>query len=54
MGINLFILQSMTNRDLLWVARVAFPFFILLVVATFVLIVFPQIATWLPSMMTRG
>ncbi len=53
-GINLFILQSMTNRDLLWVARVAFPFFVLLVVATFVLIFVPQIATWLPSMMTRG
>ena len=53
-GINLFILQSITSRDLIWVARAAIPFFILLVVATFLLIAFPGIATWLPSMMTRG
>lgn len=53
-GINLFILQSMTSRDLIWVARAALPFFFLLVAATFILIAFPGIATWLPSLMTRG
>jgi len=53
-GINLFILQSMTRHDLLKVARMALPFFMVLVLATFLLIVFPQIATYLPSLMTRG
>ncbi|WP_108661081.1 TRAP transporter large permease [Acuticoccus kandeliae] len=53
-GINLFILQSMTDRDLIFVAKAAFPFFILLVVATLLLIAVPEIATFLPSMMTRG
>lgn len=53
-GINLFILQSMTRYDLLAVARMAFPFFLVLVLATFLMIVFPQIATFLPSLMTRG
>ena len=53
-GINLFILQSMTRHDLLAVAKMAFPFFLLLVLATLLLILFPQIATVLPSLMTRG
>jgi len=48
-GINLFILQSMTGKNLWEVAKAAFPFFLLLVVATILLILFPQIATWLPN-----
>jgi len=53
-GINLFILQSMTAKNILWVALAALPFFILLVIATVILIVFPEVATFLPSLMTRG
>jgi TRAP-type C4-dicarboxylate transport system permease large subunit len=48
-GINLFILQSMTGKNLWYVAKAAFPFFLLLVVATVLLILFPEIATWLPD-----
>ncbi|MCD8505400.1 MAG: TRAP transporter large permease subunit [Burkholderiaceae bacterium] len=48
-GINLFILQSMTGRNIWQVAVAAFPFFLLLVVATILLILFPEIATWLPD-----
>ena len=48
-GINLFILQSMTGKNIWYVAKAAFPFFMLLVVATILLIVFPEIATWLPD-----
>ena len=48
-GINLFILQSMTGRNIWEVAKAAFPFFMLLVLATILLIVFPEIATWLPD-----
>jgi C4-dicarboxylate transporter, DctM subunit len=48
-GINLFILQSMTGKNLWYVAKAAFPFFLLLVVATILLILFPEIATWLPD-----
>jgi len=48
-GINLFILQSMTGKNLWEVAKAAFPFFLLLVLATVLLIVFPEIATWLPD-----
>jgi tripartite ATP-independent transporter DctM subunit len=53
-GINLFILQSMTRHDLLAVAKMAFPFFLVLVLATLLLIVFPEIAMFLPSLMTRN
>jgi tripartite ATP-independent transporter DctM subunit len=48
-GINLFILQSMTGKNIWYIAKAAFPFFMLLVVATLLLIVFPEIATWLPD-----
>ncbi len=53
-GINLFILQSMTRHDLLYVAWAAFPFFLVLVLATLILIAVPGVATFLPSLMTRG
>lgn len=48
-GINLFILQSITGKNLWDVSVAAFPFFILLIVATILLILFPEIATWLPN-----
>lgn len=48
-GINLFILQSITGKNLWDVSVAAFPFFLLLIVATILLILFPQIATWLPD-----
>jgi tripartite ATP-independent transporter DctM subunit len=51
-GLNLFVLQRMTGRDLFYVARVAMPFFLLLLIGITLLVVFPQIATFLPSRMT--
>jgi tripartite ATP-independent transporter DctM subunit len=53
-GFNLFVIQTITGRDIFAVARYAAPFFVLLVVATAILSVFPEIALWLPStMMSR-
>ena len=48
-GINLFILQSITGKNLWEVSVAAIPFFLLLIVATLLLILFPEIATWLPD-----
>lgn len=48
-GINLFILQSITGKNLWDVSIAAFPFFLLLIFATLLLILFPEIATWLPN-----
>ncbi len=52
-GFNLFVLQSITGRDILTVARYALPFFLLLVAATAILTAFPEIALWLPSTMSE-
>ncbi len=53
-GFNLFVIQGMTGYDILRIARAAFPFFLLLLVAVVLIAVFPQIVTLLPSMMGRG
>ncbi len=52
-GFNLFVLQSITGRDIFTVARYALPFFLILVLATVIITVFPEIALWLPSTMSN-
>lgn len=53
-GFNLFLVQSLSGRDIGFIARAAFPMFAIMVLAAFLLIFFPQIALWLPSMMSNG
>ena len=48
-GFNLFVLQLMTARDQMYVARATLPFFFLLVLAVAILAIFPEIVTWLPK-----
>ncbi|MBP0441324.1 TRAP transporter large permease [Tianweitania sediminis] len=50
-GFNLFVIQSITGRNIFQIAYYALPFFLLLVLATAILTVFPGIALWLPSTM---
>jgi tripartite ATP-independent transporter DctM subunit len=50
-GFNLFVLQGMTKREIGYIARVALPFFLLMVAAVALIYVFPQIVTFLPSQM---
>ena len=50
-GFNLFVLQGMTRHEMNYIARAAFPMFLIMVVMVFVLIAFPQLATWLPDNM---
>ncbi|HEX7439479.1 MAG TPA: TRAP transporter large permease subunit [Caldimonas sp.] len=50
-GFNLFVLQGMTKREIGYIARAAFPFFLLMVAMVVVLYVFPQIVTFLPDQM---
>jgi C4-dicarboxylate transporter, DctM subunit len=49
-GFNLFVLQNMSGRDTFTVARAAFPFFLLLVAAVFIITEFPQIVLVLPKL----
>ena len=50
-GFNLFVLQSLTGRDILSVAVAALPFFCLMIVAIILIIIFPEIVTFLPGQM---
>lgn len=52
-GFNLFVLQSLTRRDIGFVARVAFPFFLILMLLVVLIYWMPGIVTWLPSKMMR-
>ncbi|WP_207482550.1 TRAP transporter large permease [Arenibaculum pallidiluteum] len=49
-GFNLFVLQTMSGKDSLTVARAALPFFFLLVAAVVIITVFPATVTWLPRL----
>ena len=50
-GFNLFVMQGMTNRSIVYIARAAFPFFVLMVAMVVLLYAFPQIVTFLPQQM---
>jgi len=52
-GFNLFVLQGMANKDMGFIARSAFPLFLLMVFSVFVIIIFPEIALWLPQQMIQ-
>jgi len=53
-GFNLFVLQGMTNHEMGFIARAAFPMFLIMVLMVFVLIAFPALATWLPENIRKG
>ena len=52
-GFNLFVLQVVTGKDLVSVARYAAPQFLILMLLTVIVSVFPQVVTAIPDMM-RG
>ncbi len=53
-GFNLFVLQGMTGKDMGFIARAAVPFFGIMVLAVALLVLVPEVATWLPENMAKG
>ena len=53
-GFNLFVLQGMANRDRAFIAKSAFPLFLLMILAVIIIIIFPEIALWLPNKMSQN
>ena len=53
-GFNLFVLQGMANKDMGYIARSAFPLFLLMVLAVVLVVVFPEIALWMPEQMVKN
>ncbi|MCP5370948.1 MAG: TRAP transporter large permease subunit [Hyphomicrobiales bacterium] len=52
-GFNLFVLQGMTHHEMGYIARAAIPMFLIMVLMVFVLIWFPDLATYLPDHMRQ-
>ena len=48
-GFNLFVLQGMTKHNMVFLAKAAFPMFMMMVIMVFIIIAFPELATYLPS-----
>ena len=53
-GFNLFVLQGMAGKDMGFIAKSAFPLFLLLLLAVIFIIIFPEIALWLPQQMIQS
>lgn len=53
-GFNLFVIQSLTGKNILYVAKAALPFFLMIAVAIVIITMFPDVALYLPSLMTRN
>jgi len=53
-GFNLFVVQGMTDHQMNYIARATLPMFGIMVLMVLILIIFPELATWLPdNMRTR-
>ena len=53
-GFNLFVLQGMANKDMGYIARSAFPLFLLMILAVILVVIFPEIALWMPEQMVKN
>ena len=53
-GFNLFVLQGLAGKDMGYIAKSAFPLFLLMILAVIFIIVFPEIALWLPQQMIQN
>ena len=52
-GFNLFVIQALTGKNILYVARAALPFFLLILCAVVLITWFPEIVTFLPTHMNN-
>jgi TRAP-type C4-dicarboxylate transport system permease large subunit len=52
-GFNLFVLQGMTGKDMAFISKASFPMFLVMCVFIVFLVLFPQMATWLPEVLSK-
>jgi C4-dicarboxylate transporter, DctM subunit len=50
-GFNLFVIQGLTGRPLGYIALAALPFFLAMLAMVAIMVMFPDLATWLPNQM---
>ncbi len=52
-GLNIFTVKGIVDEPLSLIIKSVFPFVTILLLATFICLVFPQLSLWLPSLMMR-
>ncbi len=53
-GFNLFVIQALTGKDILYVAKAALPFFFIIASAIVIITMFPDLVLYLPKLMSAG
>lgn len=53
-GFNLFVIQSLTGKNIFYVAKAALPFFFMIGSAIVLITVFPKLVLYLPTLMTSS
>ena len=53
-GFNLFVIQSLTGKNIFYVAKCAMPFFFMIALAIVLVSLFPQIILYLPQAVTQS
>ena len=52
-GFNLFVIQSLTGKNILYVAKAALPFFFMIAIAIVLITAYPSLALYLPTLLTK-
>lgn len=52
-GFNLFLVQSLTGKDIGLIAKSAVPMFLIMLLCVVLLVIFPNLALWLPEIMSN-
>jgi C4-dicarboxylate transporter DctM subunit len=52
-GFNLFVIQSLTGKNILYVAKAAFPFFLMIAFGIVLITAYPSVVLYLPELMTK-
>ena len=50
-GFNLFVIQSLTGKNIIYIALAALPFFFMIAIAIVLITIYPSIALYLPTLM---
>ncbi|MEO1790276.1 MAG: TRAP transporter large permease subunit [Pseudomonadota bacterium] len=53
-GFNLFVLQGMTNHEIGYIAKTAIPMVLLMLLMVVILVIWPELATWLPETLRQS
>jgi len=52
-GFNLYVLQGLTGKNVVEISRYTFPFFIIMILFTFFITLYPEIVLYLPKLMIK-